>query len=357
LQLFDEAAFYQDLIGVESALLPSLQTTGGRALYLSTPPLSTAHPYVQRCYAASAAGLECYGTFRENPRVNVNDIESAEMARLGLTLSELRASTYYRREYLAEIVTDESRAALPSWTRERAATLTLPRVREQHYDGYVALDFGGTGDPHAALFAEFSHETKKLHVVSELELRSASTTIAGFAGALKERERELWGVERYDGTLAGSDEWAASVGGAPEYLRRAAYAAAPRQPFLRVADNNPLALVALNAEHMLGVVPSRRDDKAVAVDALNQLLVDGRIIIAPECRRLLTQMQSATWNRSRSEWERTATDHADLIDCLLYLSRSVSWHRDERPKHVPDMTLLRERGGLDAWGKRLRGVG
>lgn len=104
LQLFDEYAFFQELEEVENALMPSLQTTGGRVLYLSSPPSSMAHPATVRIQTAMLNGRCITDTFWNNPRVNHEEILNSECARLGLSREQLLKSTAFRREYLAELV-------------------------------------------------------------------------------------------------------------------------------------------------------------------------------------------------------------------------------------------------------------
>ena len=55
-----------------------------------------------------------------------------------------------------------------------------------------------------------------------------------------------------------------------------------------------------------------------------------RVTIDPSCVRLIEQIYSTIWNKTRSQWER-GKDHGDLIDCLVYLLRNVRWNRDCRP--------------------------
>lgn len=335
--LLDESAFYADLEAVESALLPQLTTTHGVALYLSSPPESPSHPFAQRDAAAQAAGTWVRETIHDNPRLGaegVAAIERSEAGRLGLTVEQLRVSTYWRREYLAEIVTEESRAALPQWTIERAAQFTGDWQRPTHFDAYVSLDPGKVGDPHAALFGYLDFATSTLVVEDELELRSAAHTVKAWADEIKARETALWGVTRWEGTLLGAGEWAKLVGELPEYLRRSVDENAPRQPYLRVGDNEHLVLATLNAEQGLAVCPTQKSEKHLAVDDLNRLIVEGKVCIHRRCVRLLEQMRSTLWNRTRSQWERTDKDHGDLVDCLVYFARNVRWHRDTRPKVV-----------------------
>lgn len=328
LVLLDESAFYADLERVESALLPQLQTTGGRALYLSSPPETPAHAFARRYEAATRAGRGQHATIHDNPRLGAAGVESiakAEAERLGLTLAELYASTYWRREFLAELVTEETRAALPAWTVERAALLTRAVARPHIFDGYVSCDWGVSPDPKAALFAWYSPATG-LHVEAELELLGA--TPGEFSARCKERERELWGVERWSGTLLGIAELRARAEReVPEYLMRKAKADAPRQPYLRVGDDDPEVLIDLVTTYDYAVLPTKKHDKHHSVEELNHLLVNERITIAPTCARLLEQCHTTLWNRARTQWERTAKDHGDLVDCLVYLARNVSWHR------------------------------
>lgn len=354
LVLLDESAFYADLERVESALLPQLTTTHGKALYLSTPPESLAHPFTRRWRAAQAAGRGVHATVHDNPRLGPGGVASLmrrEAERLGLTVEALAASTFWRREYLAEFVTEESRAALPAWGEAAHAALVGDWQRPPHWDGYQALDPGKTGDPHAWLAAWHDPATGTVTVEDELELRSAAHTIGAWAEALKARETALYGAARWDGTLLGAGDYAREVGHLPEYLQRSVSAAAPRQPYLRVGDNEGLVLATLAVEHGLSVVPTRKDDKHMAVDALNQLIAQRRLRIHRRCVRLIEQLYSTVWNRTRSEWERTDKDHGDLIDCLVYLVRNIRWHRDCRPPAPSQWGGVDESApkGLQSW--------
>ena len=346
LQLLDECGFYQDLSAVESALLPSLQTTGGRALYLSTPAESVGHPYTARIYAAQAAGRYQHGTFWDNPRVNHEAVIEAERTRLGMARDVFLASTYFRREFKAEIVTDESRAAMPAWNYELSKLVVGEWERPKYFDAYEGLDLGRTGDPHAWLAAYYDYSTSIVTIEDELELRSASHTVRALADAIKEKERALYGLERWNGTLMGAKDFEREFGVLPEYLRNAIADDAPQQPYLRVGDNDGMVLATLNAEQGLAVIPTAKQDKHLAVDAANQLLATHRVRIHKRCVRLLEQLYSAVWNKARSAWEKTDKDHSDLIDCLVYILRNIRWHRDSRPvvvaegaKNIPTRAL------------------
>lgn len=337
LVLLDESAFYADLERVESALLPQLTTTEGKVLYLSTPPESIAHTFTRRWRAAQAAGRARHSTIDDNPRLGpegVARIARTEAARLGLTLEALLLSTFWRREYKAELVTEESRAALPAWTEDLHKLVVGEWERPTHWDGYQGGDSGLESDPHAWLFAWHDPATNTVTIEDEIELPSISNTIAALADSVKAKERHLYGVNAWNGLLLGSADWRREFGELPEYLQRSVSTDAPRQPYMRVGDKSAALCKEMSLQHGLSLLPTDKHDKAFHVDATNALLGQMRIRIHKRCVRLIEQLYSTVWNKSRSEWERTDKDHGDLIDCLVYICRNVRWHRDCRPKHV-----------------------
>ena len=351
LVLLDESAFYSDLERVESALLPQLTTTGGAALYLSTPPESVAHPFLARYRAAQASGRAVHSTVHDNPRLGPDGVARlirTEAARLGLTEEQLVKSTFWRREYLAEIVTEETRAAVPTWTTEAAEALVVDIPRPEHFDAYVSVDIGYSPDPSFALFA--FHDVARNALVIEREVEIHRGTVAMLSQAIKAVEGELWGVSRYDGTMLALGE----VREVPEFLQRKMHQNAPRQPFMRVGDNNLIVLAELAVEHGLAAYPTRKDEKPLAVDDLAQKVADRRLFIHPRCKRTIEQLYTTVWNKTRTGWERTAKDHGEAIDCLTYLIRNVRWHRDCRPKREDFWTAPapKKRDGWENFGRR-----
>ncbi len=330
---FDEAAFYAKLEEVEGALLPSLQTTGGKPLYLSTPPLSPGHPFVARYRAAQAAGTAQHETIHQNPRLSVADVMAIarkEAVRLGMTLEELLASTYWLREYMAQIVVEGSRAAVPAWTDEVAAECTREWTRPLHFHAYTGHDWGGqTGDPHAGLFGYLDFVPSKIIIEAEHEKRGIDTK--QLAEEWKAVEVERWGARSWDGTLFGAGYFEENTKALPDFLKPALIDNGPSQPFLRVCDTDQQLQKDMMSLHGYALLTTAKDDKHLMVDQLNVLVREKRIIIHPRCRRLLEQLRTTLWNERRTEWVRTPKDHGDLIDCLVYLVRNVFWNHDPRP--------------------------
>ncbi len=352
--LLDESAFYADLVDVEQVYQPQLQTTGGVGLYLSSPALNPAHEFSRRCDALKAAGRYVRDTFWSNPRIDHGAVIRGEMERLGLTRDEVLASTAFRREYLAERVTEETRAALPAWDEAAQRELVGDWVRPAIFDGYVGLDVGKTGDPHAAVFGYHDFATNSFTVEAELEMPSATTHMGAFFDRVKATERDLWGTTRWEGTLYGvrREDWGGDI---PEYLLRALDKNSPRQPYLRVGDDDARLVIEAPVQHGIAVYASAKHDKAVWVDSLNQRIRERRWRVHRRCVRTLEQYTSTLWNRARSQWERTAKDHGDLVDTSIYVQRNIRWHRDPRPKAVDLWGVGKPDEQREGWAKAFGG--
>lgn len=349
----DEYGFYQDPEAVDRALNPGLMVPGlsgepGRVLYSTTPSESPAHASNTVAEAHLARGAYEHETFEDNPRVDPEAVIRGAMERSGETREEVLASTAFRREYKGERVVEEKRAAVPRWTQRRGIdptkhALVVDLPRPEFFDAYVCLDPGKKVDPHAALVAWFDFARQLLYFEYELELPSVRYVVGDLARELKLLETTAFGEKAWDGTLLGAEDWKKDYGELPEYLQRSISKTAPRQPYLRVGDNDDLLLNTLSVEHGIAIFPTKKDDKHLAVDAFNALVGEGRVMIHPRCTRLFEQLNTTIWNTQRTAWERTQKDHGDLIDCAVYIARNVRRGRDPRPKHVDSYTAAIQR--------------
>ena len=330
--VYDEFGFYLDPEEAEAVFNPQLFTTGGKSLYISSPPENPTHPFVARFNDASAMGRAFGGTIFDNPRLSKEQIREflIEQAGIrGMTLDEFMQSTYCRREFLAEVVTEESRAAIPGYTLERSKDIVREWPRPEYRDHYVSLDLGYS-DGHGVLFAYWDFKASMLIVEDELVLRGKTTD--DLCAAIKLKEKELYGVDKYDGTLAGVKDW----GDLPDYVRRYAQMKTQPQPYLRISDNDPLVLADIIQRHGIAFLPTRKDDKAAAVDDLDIAVRNCRIAVHPRCRNLHKQLLSTLWNKQRTEWERTSDGHGELVDALIYLWRNVRKHKNPEPQQRRD---------------------
>ena len=334
--VWDEAGFFpeSDWQPIASVLDPMLLTTHGRTLMVTTPPESSGHPYRMRYLTALARGRAMHRTIWGHPRLTedqINGFLTQQAEARGMTLAEFKATTYYRREFLAEFVTEETRAAVPGWNQEAASVIVAEHARPTHFHGYEGLDWG-FGDPHGATFGYLDFERGLLIIEDELELRNVNTAM--LAAEVKAKEAHLWGVTGWDGTLAGAGVFEAAAKMLPEFLRASLAKAQSTQPFLRVGDNDNLVLADLMQLHGLAVMPTRKDDKQLAVDALDVLVRQRRLRIHPRCKRLIHQLYTTVWNKSRTGWERNSEGHGDVLDALIYMVRNVFWNNDPRPAVV-----------------------
>lgn len=342
LDVRDEYCFYQDLDAVERALNPGLQVPGpngltGRTLRISTPAESEAHPSKILVDAAKAAGnYEQVETLYDNPRVDPEAIIAKEMARTGLSRQALLESSAWLREYMGIWVIETARAACPAWTDDIDAKCRREWPRPTHFHAYTGHDWGGvTGDPHAGLFGYLDFKASKLIIEHEHEKRGIDTQ--QLAAEWKALETEAWGERAWDGTLAGAGFFEQFTKPLPDFLKPALAKTMPAQPFLRVCDSNFQQLQKdMISLHGYALLPTAKDDKHLQVDNLNALMRQEKIIIHPRCVRLLEQVRTGLWNKTRTEWLRTVKDHLDLLDCLVYIARNVFWNNDPFPPAPPE---------------------
>ena len=338
LLLLDECGTFQDLLGVESALIPTLQVPGGRLLYLSTPPESLAHPYAERIKGAQRNGRYEFGTFYDNPRINHQELIQQNAERTGKSIEAYMNSTDFRREYLAELVQEESSAGFPSFTLEKSEELLIDLsayenneyLMPKYFDGYTSMDLGINHDPHAAVFAIHDWQLDKLIILDELLMPSNVTTLRMFADEVRIKEKILYGENLWRGTIAGAQEWLREFGSLPSYIKQEYKETLPVQPLLRVADDAQGAAKELSLEHKLQTLPFQKHDKKLAVDRLNVMLLKGDILIHPRCEGVISHLSSATWDNNKKKWIHMNGHHFDLVDCIVGMIRH--WRRQRKNK-------------------------
>lgn len=324
----DEAGFVDDLELVEGVLSPQRSTTGGVGILTSTPAVSLAHPFRDRFLAAKAIGRAIHATMYANTAMSKEERDEhlgREADARGMTLEQFKASTLFRREYLAEFVGEETRRVTPAWTADVAEKCTIDVQRPEFFDAYQGLDMG-FADGHCVIFAWWDFVGQRLVVEDELHLRNK--LVEDLAIEWRKKEAALYGVDSWNGTLRASSSWV----NPPEYLRQQIEGMLPTQPYLRVGDNNHLVLGDLVKKYGIAVYPSEKDHKHAALDELNVAIRRGQVIVAPRCEQLRFELDSLTWNKQRTEFERTKHGHGEAVDALMYLWRNLNKGLDPRPK-------------------------
>lgn len=293
--ILDECGFMSDLkYGLRSVLMPKLNTTKGSALLCSTLPKSQGHEFYEIIKAAEYRNLLIKKDIYKCPRFTEDDIERFADEVGG------KDSVDFKREYLNIMITDEDHAVIPEANDEILARIVKEVRRPTYFDPYVSMDIG-VKDLTAVLYAYYDFITGKIIIEDEVSFKGKSFTTSILASAIKKQEQELWGMKR---------------------------------PYLRVSDNNNLILLNdLNISHGLSFMATAKDNKHAWINQIRVMIADERIIINPKCKQLIFHLKNSTWNRNKTDYERSIDGgHYDFIDSLAYLIRNVAFTRNPYPK-------------------------
>jgi hypothetical protein len=294
LALLDECGFMNDLpYVIDSILMPQLLTRpNSRMVLASTPPVSPDHPfvqiYMQRAMDDSAyIKLDIYS----NPMLTMEVIEEFKRDAGG------ENSTTWRREYLAEIVTDAANAVFPeAGDEDLMASLIREVPRPSHFIPIVAVDLGYQ-DFTGILFAYYHFPLGKIVIEDEILINRA--TSEHIVTLIKAKEQELWGVIK---------------------------------PQVRVVDGPALIIADINETHRLGCRAPDKSDLQANVNRVRMALAESAILFHPRCQNTINQIRYSVWDNKKKQFARTASGgHFDLAAALVYLLK----HIDTRTNPLP----------------------
>lgn len=309
--IVDEAGFVDDLkYGVRSVLGPTTKTTGGRIILVSTPSKNADHDFITSFVMPylAAGRLKIY-TIHDNPNVKLEDALE--------DYPDGDKDPDFRREYLCALPFSSERAILHSFSPEKAELIVKEGIeRPPYFDRYVSMDLGFK-DLTGVLFGYYDYMKATLVIEDEIVLEQMNTE--KLAELIVEKERELYKNPIDNSIIA---------------------------PYRRVSDNNLIVINDLRLLHGLEFVPTKKDNKQAAINALDIDIANDRVIIHPRCKNLLYHMRFAEWNRQGTEFKRLRDDpntklkggHADLLDCLIYMHRNVIKSHNPYPFGWGEMT-------------------
>lgn len=297
----DEAGFANDLTyGIRSVMSPTTKITKGRIIMVSTPSKDENHEFIQEWVLPyqSEHRIKTF-TIYDNPQFNAEAIAEAEAE-----YPDKHNDPAFRREYLCHIIRGSEKSILPAFNdlaeREIVTTdFTVPVF----CDRYVSLDPGGK-DLTGVLFGYYDYEQATLVILDEIAV-DGSTNTEVLAQMIKEKEKTYW-TNPIDKSVL--------------------------EPYLRVSDvSNAILLTDLQKLHGLTFSKTKKDKKQAAINALDVSIMRRQLIIHPRCENLLYQMRFAEWNTNQTEFKRLKASpsgklpasHCDLLDCLIYMNRSV----------------------------------
>lgn len=302
--IVDEAGFCDDLAyTVRSILLPTVSTTGGKIILSSTPPRSPGHDFAQFVKDASFEGSLIKKTIFDNVRFSPAQVdEIMSQYRGGMQDNE------FRREYLAEMITDVNSSVIPEFSAEVEMDCIKELERPGHCDYYVAADIGFV-DFTVVLFGYLDFRKSRLVIEDELVMSKDLTpnfNTEVLAKAIIAKENSL--------------------------LMNTSFGE-KKEPYLRVSDTNLFFINDMHRLHGVLFMPTQKDDLEAAVNNVRVLVGGKKIVINPRCKYLISHLKGATWKVGNKRIFDKSPDggHYDALAALIYMCRNVQWNKNPFP--------------------------
>lgn len=309
LLFFDEAGFMSYLDDVISTLQPMLDSTGGKSIFSSTPPDTPDHAYTE--IFRDHAERDHVNTFTvfDNTSKTTEDLQKI-FAETKSTATKF--STRFRREYLCEFVTEETKIIARDWDPKYVAPLHTDQYYP-YYHKYVSIDPGVT-DLTAVLFGYYDFSEAILWVIDELYINGPELNTAVLAKEIKDKMKTLWGQEF---TL----------------------------PYRMVADNNNKHLIqdlgSLYGLPFYGTTKTLLESTTIQeqegmVNTMNRWFCEGRVRVTPNCPVLAKSLEYGVWSdrkgRTREFGRSRVYGHYDAVAAMMYLIRNIDIHSNPIPK-------------------------
>lgn len=311
--IVDEAGDVNNLrYAIQSVLIPTTAITKGKILISGTPPKIPDHEFIYFIEKAEQEGSLVKRTIHDNPRISKDDIEELIKELGGLE------SSATRRELFCEIIKDEALSVIPEFTPQLEKEITREWPRPPYFDAYEAMDLGMV-DFTAVLFGYYDFRADKIIIEDEYCVRADKFLIPKLVENIVEKEKFLWFNPM-------SNE--------------------VKKPYLRVSDNNLIALSAISTESkgQVNFIQARKDDNETALNNLRVLIANKKIIIHPRCVNLLRHLRNVKWmsQTNKTKFARSPDDgHYDFVDTLKYFVRHVDYRRNPYP-HGYELNLRGE---------------
>lgn len=289
---------------VKDIALPCTLTTKGKVIIVGTPPADPLHDFISFIQVAEATGTIVRKATYENTQIPTEELE--------LLITELggRESDSYKREIECQIIRDGTLSIVPEFNEDLSKEIIREWPQPAFFDCYEALDLGFR-DHTLLLFAYYDFKAGKVVVEDELpfDFQRSDNSIPKFVEKIREKEAELW---------------TSKVTGEVKPVMR------------RVSDLNLIVTSEISkaSNFEINFVNAQKDDKEAAVNQLRLMISSKKIIIHPRCKTLLSQLKYGLWQANRKQFARSEDgSHADAIDALVYLTRSISYNRNPYPSN------------------------
>lgn len=290
LYIVDEASFIKSLeYLVDDVLHPQTLTTGGFGIISSSSPRTPAHSFVKYIRKAQEQNEYIKKTIYDNKSLTPDLIEEYASEAGGVE------STTFRREYLCELIVDETAAIVPEFYKLKDKIVVNNYTRPAHFEAYEAADLGVVHNTHV-LFAYWDFLQAKLVIEDELVFNHQTTQF--LADGIKQKEKEL----------------------------------GYKNVYKRVSDTDAQVIIDLNLLHDLNFIPTQKDELRAQVNAVRLAINRGEILINERCRVLISDLEYGIWDDHKRKFEeKDDGSHCDGVAALIYLWRNVDKNRNPFP--------------------------
>lgn len=321
--VIEEAGFVDDLeYLVSSVLTPQLTTTGGRVLFITTPPETPAHDVTKYRARCEAKGNYILRDIDQNRHLTERAKEKLIEECGG------RDSPQAQRELWCKWMVNTKRAIVPEFGEHKAHVVVAPTVPE-HFFPLEAMDVGFK-HLHAIGYGWWDFKRAKLVLWDESYLRRARTD--QIAAAIHEKEAEHWPWLAQEMLRDPGRGWA------HEPWREL------RWPISRWSDVDLRLIEDLNVLHKLPFQPTAKDDLEAQINALRILVKEHKLEIHPRCATTIAHLEYGIWNKSRTNFEETEEfGHFDGCAMMVYMLRNALRNKDPFPPtiHPHDVMVVR----------------
>lgn len=298
--ILEEAGFISKLEQIYySVIVPTtMHRPDCEILLPTTPPEQLDHFFWTLFDLANLEGDVPVLTIDDNPMLSPQDIKRIEDDMGG------RENVAFQREYLCKRIPDATRQLTPEFKKEKH----VKEIKRPPYFPYLLKTLSidsGVRDHTVQLFGYYDFPRAKLCIEGELVLKGNEVLTDDIYAKTDAMEREL------------------------------GYAL---QKTSRYADNDNLILIQDLNKHGFkdGTgrhwTPTAKDSKEASVNLVRGWLKDDRIEISPECRMLAGTLETALWNKKRTDFDRSKVfGHADALSSLIYLIRNLDVHTNPIP--------------------------
>jgi hypothetical protein len=286
----DEASYIRNLkYLINDVLHPQTLTTNGFGIISSSSPRTPAHAFCDYIRQAQERNSYIKKTIYDNK--SLSELTIAEYAEETGGIE----STTFRREYLCDLIVDETAAICPEFYRLKDNIVISKIERPDYYEAYESADLGVVHNTHV-LFAYWDFLRSKLVVERELVFNYKTTTY--LADQIKKIEQELGYKKIYK----------------------------------RISDTDLQIIMDLNILHKLNFIPTQKDDLRAQVNAVRVAINRSEIEIHDSCRQLISDLEFGIWDDNKKKFEEKEDgSHCDGIAALIYLYRNIDKNRNPYP--------------------------